>query len=53
MTKDDKLNKVIQDFSLLPDDKQDYVLAIAQALVFANDDCKAAPESDNQEEEDE
>ena len=52
MTKEDKLDKVIQEFSLLPDDKQDYVLAIAQALVFANDDREAAQESKNQEEKD-
>ena len=37
MTKDEKLNKVLQDFSLLPEDKQNYVLGILQALVFASD----------------
>ena len=37
MTKDEKLNKVLQDFSLLPEDKQNYVLGILHALVFAND----------------
>jgi len=37
MTKDEKLNKVLQDFTLLPEDKQNYVLGILQALVFASD----------------
>ena len=37
MTKDEKLNKVLQDFSLLSEDKQNYVLGILQALVFASD----------------
>jgi len=37
VTKDEKLNKVLQDFSLLPEDKQNYVLGILQALVFASD----------------
>ena len=37
MTKDEKLSKVLQDFSLLPEDKQNYVLGILQALVFASD----------------
>ena len=37
MTKDEKLNKVIQDFSMLPEEKQNYVLGILQALVFAGD----------------
>ena len=44
MTKDEKLNKVLQDFSLLPEDKQNYVLGILQALVFASDShIKAQP----------
>jgi len=37
VTKDEKLGKVVRDFSMLPDDKQDYVLGILQALVFAGD----------------
>ena len=37
MTKDEKLGKVVRDFSMLPDDKQDLVLGILQALVFAGD----------------
>ena len=45
MTKDEKLSKVLQDFSLLPEDKQNYVLGILQALVFASDShIKAQPE---------
>ena len=44
MTKDEKLSKVLQDFSLLPEDKQNYVLGILQALVFASDGhVKAQP----------
>jgi len=35
MTKDEKLSKVVQDFSILPEEKQNYVLGILQALVFA------------------
>jgi len=39
MTKEEKLNKVIQNFSLLPEEKQNHVLGILQALVFANVDA--------------
>jgi len=35
VTKNEKLSKVVRDFSLLPDEKQDYVLGILQALMFA------------------
>ena len=37
MTKDEKLSKVVRDFSMLPEEKQDLVLGILQALVFAAD----------------
>jgi len=37
LTRDEKLSKVVQDFSMLPDEKQNYVLGILQALVFAGD----------------
>jgi len=37
MTKDEKLGKVMREFLMLPEEKQDYVLGILQALVFA--DC--------------
>ena len=37
MTKAEKLEKITKRFSLLPEDKQDYILGILQALVFAND----------------
>ncbi|MCL2194183.1 MAG: hypothetical protein FWB78_12415 [Treponema sp.] len=37
MTKDEKLSKVVRDFSILPEEKQDLVLGILQALVFAVD----------------
>ena len=35
--KEEKLKKVEQGFSLLPDEKQNHVLGIMQALVFAGD----------------
>jgi hypothetical protein len=38
MTKEEKLDKVCKDFASLSGDKQDYVLGILQALVFANDE---------------
>jgi hypothetical protein len=38
MTKEEKLDKVYKDFSSLSGDKQDYVLGILQALVFAKDE---------------
>ena len=49
MINDEKMSKLVQYFSMLPDDKQDYVLGILQALVFAcygqeepacNESCK-------------
>ena len=36
MTKDEKLERVTKRFSQLPDDKQDYILGVLQALVFAH-----------------
>ena len=36
MTKEEKLEKVTEGFSLLPDEKQEYILGILQALVFAH-----------------
>ena len=37
MTKEEKLDKVTKDFSLLPEEKQDYILGIIQALSFAHE----------------
>jgi hypothetical protein len=37
MTKEEKIDKVTKDFSLLPEEKQDYILGILQALAFAHD----------------
>jgi hypothetical protein len=37
MTKEEKLDKINKDFSLLPEDKQDYILGVMQALAFAHD----------------
>jgi len=35
MNHEEKLKKVCDDFSLLKEDQQDYILGILQALVFA------------------
>jgi hypothetical protein len=37
MTKEEKLNKISKDFSLLPEEKQDHILGVLQALAFAHD----------------
>jgi hypothetical protein len=36
MTKEEKVDKVSKDFSLLPEEKQDYILGVLQALAFAH-----------------
>jgi hypothetical protein len=36
MTQEEKLDKICSDFSSLSEEKQDYILGILQALVFAN-----------------
>jgi len=36
MVYDEKLKKVCNDFSLLSEDQQNYILGILQALAFAN-----------------
>jgi hypothetical protein len=41
MTKEEKLDKVCKDFSSLNEDKQEYILGILQALVFAKDETQA------------
>jgi hypothetical protein len=41
MAKEEKLDKIAKDFSLLSEEKQDYILGILQALVFA---CNAGNE---------
>jgi len=35
MIKEEKIRKVCDDFSLLNEEQQDYILGILQALVFA------------------
>jgi hypothetical protein len=35
MTQEEKLKKICDDFSLLGEEQQDYVIGILQALVFA------------------
>ena len=37
MTKKEKLDIITKDFSLLPEDKQDHILGVLQALVYAHD----------------
>ena len=49
MTKEEKLDKFTNDFSLLPEEKQDYILGVLQALAFANEiaeDKNTSPDSD-------
>jgi hypothetical protein len=41
MTKEEKLDKVCKEFSSLSEDKQEYILGILQALVFARDENNA------------
>ncbi|MCL2197188.1 MAG: hypothetical protein FWB77_06190 [Treponema sp.] len=36
---EEKLQKVCNDFSLLNEEQQDYILGILQALVFAKNTC--------------
>jgi hypothetical protein len=40
MTKEERLDKVTTDFSALPEEKQEYILGVLQALVFANNEGK-------------
>jgi len=47
VTKEEKTGKITKDFSLLPEEKQDYILGVLQALAFAhtvmNEQNKAVP----------
>ena len=36
MTKEEKLEKITQNFSMLSEEKQDYILGVLQALIFAH-----------------
>jgi len=50
MTKEERLEKVTKDFSLLPEEKQEFIIGILQALVFANTvDHKSKPVSSDSE----
>ena len=40
VTKEEKLDKITKDFSLLSEEKKDTILGILQALVFAQDITK-------------
>ena len=42
MIQEEKLKKVCNDFSLLNEEQQDYILGILQALVFAKSVYKQA-----------
>jgi len=48
MIQEEKLKKICNDFSLLNEDQQNYVIGILQALVFAKNTNKQ-PESKNAE----
>ena len=37
MTKEEKMDKVAHNFSLLPDEKQDYILGVLQAIAFTRE----------------
>ena len=45
MTREEKLNKVIKVFLQLPEEKQDYILGVLQALAFANETVNRQMES--------
>ena len=45
MTKEEKLDKVTKDFSLLPEEKQDYILGVLQALAFAHETANEQAET--------
>jgi hypothetical protein len=47
MTKAEKLDKAVKDFSALSEDKQDYVLGILQALAFAGNEREEKAETAN------
>jgi len=47
MVQEEKLKKVCNDFSLLNEDQQDYILGILQALVFAKSSYNNQNDSDN------
>jgi len=44
MTNEEKLEKIIKCFSQLPEDKQDYILGVLQALDFAHETADEKPE---------
>ena len=52
MTAEEKLNKISSDFSSLSEEKQDYILGILQALVFANNNSGASQETGQAENKD-
>ena len=47
MIQEEKLKKICDDFSLLSEEQQDYILGILQALVFA----KSAYQNESQDSE--
>ena len=47
MTKEEKLDKVTKDFSLLAEEKQDYILGVIQALAFAHETANEQAETVN------
>jgi hypothetical protein len=47
MVDDEKLKKACEDFSLLDEEQQDYILGILHALVFAKDSYKHGTSNNN------
>ncbi|MDR2965312.1 MAG: hypothetical protein LBU88_06015 [Treponema sp.] len=47
MDREEKLNKICKDFTLLNDEQQDYILGILQALVFAKNNPIPTESKDN------
>ena len=45
MNQDDKLKKICNDFSLLNEEQQNYILGILQALVFAKTNSNSTDNS--------
>ena len=47
MTKEEKLERITKGFSQLPEAKQDYILGILQALVYAHEHKEENDHSDS------
>ena len=48
MTRQERIEKMTENFTLLPEEKQNYILGILQALVFAHhNSANSQPEVDH------